>query len=161
MPFHQAKRYVWVQREGSFHAPLFAWWMDMVNYLNLEKLLLFWKFHKFCTQRSYSSCITTFLLSLTNLMIEKVLFSCQIFENVILIDLHFMRSQNVFNVLSVCVSVCVCYQHNSKTNYSRNIKFSILLSYHIQFVSYQATWNFLWGSDKNSMYRGAQKNYNA
>ena len=42
------------------------------------------------------------------------------------------------NGLSVCVCVylCVkvCYQHNSKTNYSRNIKFGILHLYHIQML---------------------------
>ena len=38
--------------------------------------------------------------------------------------------------VSVYVSVCLCdcYQHNSKTNYSRNIKFGILHLYHVQML---------------------------
>ena len=38
------------------------------------------------------------------------------------------------NGLCVCVSVCVCYQHNSKTNHSRNIKFGIQHLYHVQML---------------------------
>ena len=34
----------------------------------------------------------------------------------------------------VCVWLCVCYQHSSKKNYSKNIKFSILLLYYIQML---------------------------
>ena len=31
-------------------------------------------------------------------------------------------------------SVCICYQHNSKTNYSRIFKFGILHLYHVQML---------------------------
>ena len=53
-----------------------------------------------------------------------MLFLSQIFEAEILMNLHVMRSpeseNRIFNV---------CYQHNSKTNFSRNIKFGILHLY--------------------------------
>ena len=79
-------------------------------------------------------------------MVEKVLFFGQIFEMEILVDLHVMRipesEKHIFSFWSVCVCVCVClcvclcvsYQHNSKTNYSRNIKFSLLHLYHVQML---------------------------
>ena len=63
-------------------------------------------------------------------MVEKVLLLDQIFELEILIDLHVMRSpeseNNIFSIWSVCVCACVRYQHYSKKNYSRNMKFGIL-----------------------------------
>ena len=89
-----------------------------------------------------------FLLS----KVEKVMFWGQIFEMEILMDLHVLRSpeseKHIFSVWSVCMCVClcvcvcvclsvclcVCYQHNSKTNYSRNIKFGILHLYHVQIL---------------------------
>ena len=54
--------------------------------------------------------------------------------------LSYVSSFYVCLYVSVCVSLrvsvyvclCVCYQHKSKTNYSRNIKFSILHLYHSQ-----------------------------
>ena len=81
-------------------------------------------------------------------MIKKVLFQSQIFEIEILIDLHVLRSpkseSHIFSKWSVCkcvclgvcvcVCLCVCYQYNSKTNYSRNIKFGIQHLYHIQML---------------------------
>ena len=37
--------------------------------------------------------------------------------------------------LCVCVSlVCICYQHNSRTNYSRSFKLGILHLYHVQML---------------------------
>ena len=69
-------------------------------------------------------------------MVEKVLLLGQIFELKILMDLHVMRvpeSENlIFSVWSV--RMCVFYQHNSKTNYSRNIKFGILHLYDLQML---------------------------
>ena len=57
------------------------------------------------TQNSF---LDTILLSLTPVMVEKVLFLSQIFEMEILIDLHVMRtpeSENqILNVWSMCVS---------------------------------------------------------
>ena len=52
-------------------------------------------------------------------------------------DLHVMSTLESENpIFSVCmyVCLCVCYQHNSKTNYSRNIKFGILYLYHVQML---------------------------
>ena len=37
-------------------------------------------------------------------------------------------------MVCVYVSLSVCYQHNSETNYSRNIKFGIQHFYHIQML---------------------------
>ena len=56
------------------------------------------------------------------------------FEIEILMDLHVMRDpesvNHIFCVWSVymcvCMSLCVCYQHNLKTNCSRSFKFGIL-----------------------------------
>ena len=80
--------------------------------------------------------VSIFLLSLTHVMIEKVLFFGQIFKMEILMNLHVMRSpqskNHIFSVSSVCM--CVCYQHNSKTNCSRSIKFGILNLYHVQML---------------------------
>ena len=77
-----------------------------------------------------------FLLSLTHVMLQKVLFLAQIFKPKILIDLDYMRSPKsenyIFNVWSVCM--CACYQDNSKTNYSRDMKFGILHFHHIQML---------------------------
>ena len=41
-----------------------------------------------------------------------------------------------FSKWSVCMCVCLCvyYQHNSKTKYSRNIKFGILHLYYMQML---------------------------
>ena len=51
-------------------------------------------------------------------------------------DLHVLRpseSENhVFSVWSVYP--CVCYPHNSKTNYNRSIKFDTLHLYHIEML---------------------------
>ena len=57
-------------------------------------------------------------------------------------DLHVLRSpeseNHIFSVWSVCMCVsvctCACYQQNSKTNYSRNIKFGILHLYYTQML---------------------------
>ena len=74
------------------------------------------------------------------LQVEKVLFLCQIFEVEIFMDLHVLRSpeseNHIFSVWSVCLcdSMCLCYQHNSKTNFSRNIKFGILHLYHVRMI---------------------------
>ena len=69
-------------------------------------------------------------------------------------DLHIMESLNP-KIIFLAFGACDCYQHNSKTNYSRNIKFGILLASYID-----TTWYFLWRSDKNSVYRGTQKKSN-
>ena len=93
-----------------------------------------------------------FLLSLTYFLYfyiskqRKYCFWYQIFKMEILMDLHVLRSteseNHIFSVWSVCICVCVCvsmcrrvcYQHNSKTNQSRNINFGILLLYHIRML---------------------------
>ena len=71
-------------------------------------------------------------------MAEKVLFLGQLFEMEILMDLHVLRSpeseNHIFSVWSEYVCVCVCDEHNSETNCSRNIKFGILHLYHIQIL---------------------------
>ena len=68
-------------------------------------------------------------------MVDKVLFWGQNFEMEILMDLHVMRTPDPkITFLVFGLSVCVCYQHNSKTNYNRNIKFGILHLYHIQML---------------------------
>ena len=83
---------------------------------------------------------TLFLLSLANMWQRKYYFGGQIFNIEILIDLHVLRSPQsenyIFCVWSVCMCVCLCvgYQHNSKANYSRNIKFDILHLYHVQML---------------------------
>ena len=81
-----------------------------------------------------------FLFSLTHTRqeyVEKVLFWGQIFQIVILTDLHILRSPEYKNLIFsnwfVC-RVCVCYQHNSKTNLIRNFKFSIQHLYKIQLL---------------------------
>ena len=53
--------------------------------------------------------------------------------------LHVLRSPESENhILSldlhVCVSLCAHYQHNTKTNYNRNIAFSIIHLYHVQML---------------------------
>ena len=76
----------------------------------------------------------------------------QIFELEILMDLHVLKApeseDRIFEVWSVCMCVCiyiyiyvcvsvcliVCYQNNSKTNYSINIKFGMLYLYHVQML---------------------------
>ena len=74
------------------------------------------------------------------LPIEKVLFFVQIFELEYLMDLHVLRSpesgKHSFSVWSVCVCacayLCVCYQHNSEPNHSKNIRFGMLHLYYVQ-----------------------------
>ena len=77
-----------------------------------------------------------FIISFTHAMVRKVLLGGQTFEMKVLMDLHGMRlpiSKNyIFGVWSVCLFVF--YQHNSKTNYNRTIKFSILYLYHVQML---------------------------
>ena len=69
-------------------------------------------------------------------MVEKVLLLGQIFKMEILMDLHVFRApeseNHIFSKWTVCM--CVCYQHNSKTNYSRIFKFGILHLYHVQML---------------------------
>ena len=36
--------------------------------------------------------------------------------------------------MNVCLCACICYQHNSKSNYSRNIKSGNLHLYHVQML---------------------------
>ena len=64
------------------------------------------------------------------------MFLGQIFEVEILMVLHVLRSpeseNHIFSIWSVCM--CVCDQHNSKTNCSRNIKFDILHLYYMQML---------------------------
>ena len=73
----------------------------------------------------------SFLLSLIHVIEGKVLFWSQVFEIKILIDLHVMSSaefeNHIFSVWYLCI--CVCYQHNSNTYCSRNIKFAIFYLY--------------------------------
>ena len=84
--------------------------------------------------------ITFIIFTFSYLLTEKVLFSGQISEMEILMELHVLRSpeseNHIFSVwcvyacVCVCVCVCVClsvcYQHNTKINYSRIFKFGIL-----------------------------------
>ena len=115
-----------------------------------------------------------FLFSLTHIC---ELFSGYTFEMEILIDLQVLRSpeseNNIFSVWSVCmcacvcvcvcvcVSVCacvcayVCYQHNSKTNCSKNIKFTILHLYHIQMLH-----EIFYKDRTKTPYTGTQNNSN-
>ena len=71
-------------------------------------------------------------------MSQKVLLLGHIFGTDIFLGLHVLRypesKNHIYNGWSLCVCVClsVCYQHNSKTNYSRNIKLGILHLYHVQ-----------------------------
>ena len=62
--------------------------------------------HKFSNSDFY------FLLSLTQVMVKKILFQGQIFEIEILMDLHAMRTpeseNHIYSVWSVCMCVCVC-----------------------------------------------------
>ena len=103
--------------------------------------------------------VLTFLLSLTHVIVEKSLFFSQIFEMEILVDLHVVRASksknHIFSAWCVCICMClcVCYQHNTKTNYSRNIKFGILRLYYIQ-MPLETFY------DKNPVYRDTQKNFN-
>ena len=76
-----------------------------------------------------------FLLSLTQVIVEKVLFWGQIFEMETLIDLHVMMSYEFENQF-LTFSLCVCYHHNTKTNYSRIFKFVILHLYASFVASY-------------------------
>ena len=75
-----------------------------------------------------------FLLSLIIYRIEKVLFSGRFFEIEFSLDLHVLRSpeseNHVFSGWSVCVSVCVCEHHNSRTKSSRMFKFGVPNVYH-------------------------------
>ena len=54
------------------------------------------------------------------------------------------------------VCVCVSYQHNSKTNYIRNIKFGVLHLYHIQIL----LGTFHKDREKTMSTGGTQKNFN-
>ena len=55
-------------------------------------------------------------------MVEKI-FSGQIFEMLILMDLHPLRSLESENhILGVELYVCLYYQQNSKTNNSRKLQ---------------------------------------
>ena len=51
-------------------------------------------------------------------------------------DLHGSRHPESENhIFSSCTQcVCVFYQHNSKTNYSKNSEFGILYLYHMQML---------------------------
>ena len=100
-----------------------------------------------------------FLLSLTHVMVEKVLFWGQIFKMEILMDLNVMRfpepENHIFSFWFVWL--CVCYPHSSekkKLQQKHQIWYSTIAS------CTDATWNFSWRSDKNSVYRGTQKNSN-
>ena len=44
-------------------------------------------------------------------------------------EVPLLRKLHILCLVSVYVCLCACYQHNSKTNYSRNIKFGILHLY--------------------------------
>ena len=78
-----------------------------------------------------------FRFLLSHLLEEKVLFWGQIFKVEILTNLHVLRSseseKHIFSKWSVCMCVCLL-SDNSKTKYSRNIKFGILHLYYIQML---------------------------
>ena len=70
-------------------------------------------------------------------MVLNVLFLDEIFEVEIMKDLHVLRPPESENHIFSCWSdmyVCVCYQHNSKTNYRKNFKFDILHLCHIHMI---------------------------
>ena len=78
----------------------------------------------------------SFLISLTHVIVEKILFYGHIFEVEIWMNLHDIKSpkseNQILSVFSVCM--CACYHHNSEINYSSNIKFGILHFYHLQML---------------------------
>ena len=61
---------------------------------------------------------------------ENVIFGLN-FEREILMGLHALRSFEIEKHIFSDWSVCDCYQHNSKANYSRNIRFGIQHFYHM------------------------------
>ena len=67
-----------------------------------------------------------FFLTLTHVIVEKLLF----FDK-ILMDFHLMRYLDSEKHFFLAFGLYVCYQHYSKTNCSRNIKFGILHLYYI------------------------------
>ena len=80
----------------------------------------------------FSECITInlinyLLLSLTHVMVEKVLFLGQIFQMDILMDLQHLGSLKSENYILTLVGVCVCLQHNFKIN----SKFTIFYMHHM------------------------------
>ena len=112
---------------SSFHWFFFLLFICSALFIPAHYFLCYIYWNELCEK-----CLP-FLLSHTHIMVEKVLFWGHVFEMVNLIDVRIMRSpeskNNIFSAWSVCM--CVCYQHNSKKNYSRNIKFGILYLYHI------------------------------
>ena len=76
-----------------------------------------------------------FSLSPTLISRESIVLG-QIFEVDILMDLNVLRlpetENHIFSGWSVytCVCLCICYQHNLKTNNSKNFKFGIIHLYH-------------------------------
>ena len=85
-------------------------------------------------------------------MVEKVLFFSHIFGIKFLMDLHVLRATESENHIFSGWSVCVCLKN--KVQQKPRIWYSTFASY------VDATWNFSWKSDKNSVYRGTQKNSN-
>ena len=93
---------------------------------------------------TFSGVFISFLLSLTHVMVEKVLFLGQIFGMEIFMHLHFLTYPeseiHIFSDWLVCLYVyqCVClsacYQHNLKRNYRKNLMFGILHLHHIQML---------------------------
>ena len=88
---------------------------------------------------NFQKSVFTFL-SLTCVMVEKVLFLREIFEAEILMDLHVMRTyefeNHIFSVWSLCLCVHVpVISITDNTNYSRNMKFDILYLYYTQILS--------------------------
>ena len=73
-------------------------------------------------------------------MVEMAMLLRQIFKIKLLMKLCVLRSHesknNVLSGWSVCVREreCVCHQHNSKINYSREFKFSILNTHHTEML---------------------------
>ena len=96
--------------------------------------------------KKYVSNIFTFFYLY---MLEKVLFQGHIFELEISMDLHVLRPPLNPRIIFLAVGLCiVCYQHNSKANYDKNIMFGVL-----PFLSHvDATWNFSWRLNKNYVY---------
>ena len=98
-------------------------------------------------------------------MAQKILFLDQILETDFLMELHVLRSPESENHIFGYWSFCVCErkidfnQHNSKTNNSRMLKFSILNMYYIQMSldlsAYRQTQkisNALWSMSKIPCY---------
>ena len=103
------------------------------------------------------SMLITFLLSLTHVIVEKILFFGQIFEIEILVDLHVMRTseyeKHICSIWFVCVSVISITQKQIIAG-TLNLVFYICILHRCYFK--------LFYKDRiETVHRGTQKNSNA